>query len=162
MRFRFPQPIRAWFAQGLTPHQLALAIAAGGTCAFFPVLGAATPLCVATALALRLNQPLVQGVNALTAPVYPAMVFLFVRVGEALTGAPAGGLDFSAWAEIVRRHPAEFLGKFGATVAHAVVGWGVLSAFGAPCAYLATRLVLRWAALAQQRRRPQLDLGRAS
>lgn len=135
--------VRGWLSRGLTPHQLALAVAVGGTCAFFPILGAATPLCALAALLLRLNQPVVQGINVLTTPLYPPAVLLFIRLGEALTGAPARGFDFAAWSRLGREHPGQFFARFGQTLAEGVVGWAAAAVLAAPLIYLAVRLVIR-------------------
>ena len=135
--------LRAGLTQGLAPHDVALAFAAGSVCAFFPVLGAATPLCVLAALALRLNQPLVQAINGLTFPLYPVLVVAFVHLGERLAGAPVRGLDLAAMSQLLRADPAAFLRRFGETLRHAVLGWAVVSAAAAPLIYAAARALLR-------------------
>jgi uncharacterized protein (DUF2062 family) len=155
-RRRGPRPgwreaLRVGLTQGLAPHEVALALAAGTVCAFFPVLGAATPLCVLAALALRLNQPLVQAINGLSFPAYPVMAVVFVHCGERLAGAPPRGLDLAAMSRLVRSDPAAFLQRFGQTLGHAVLGWAALSAVAAPLIYALARALLR---LSERRPRP--------
>lgn len=144
--------LRLALTQGLAPHELALALAAGAVCAFFPVLGAATPLCLLAALALRLNQPLVQAINGLSFPLYPLAAAAFVRCGERLAGAPARGLDLAAVSRMLRAEPAGFLQRFGEALGHAVLGWAAVSAVAGPLIYAATRLLLR---PAERRPRPR-------
>lgn len=60
---RVVSPLVNQLRQGITPEKLALTIALGGLIAVFPILGSATILCGFAAVALRLNQPIIQLVN---------------------------------------------------------------------------------------------------
>ncbi len=134
--------VRAQLHRGLRPHDLALAVAVGAACAFFPVLGLATPLCVVAAGLLRLNQPLVQAVNALTSPLYPALVLAFLRLGAGATRTPLPALDWRSFSGLVRSGSPRLLETIGQGVGQALLGWVILSAVWIPFAYFATRRLI--------------------
>ena len=73
---------------GITPEKIALSIAVGLALAVFPVLGSTTLLCAAAALILRLNMPAIQLVNWFAYPLQILLLIPFLRVGEAIFGAP--------------------------------------------------------------------------
>jgi len=120
------------FTQGITTEKIALSLAVGSFCAFFPILGAATPLCVVAAAGFRLNQPIVQIVNWGTAPIYLPLVYGFIRLGDFLLGSSRGPLD-----------PAVLFHHFGALAGHALLGWALLGPFWLGIGYFAALPVLR-------------------
>jgi hypothetical protein len=87
---------------GLKPERVALVIAVGFVFGTFPVLGTASLLCAAAAVALRLNLPAIQVVGQIVTPVQYALLLPLARVGARVIGFHAG---------------------FGGAVAHAVTGW---------------------------------------
>lgn len=124
--------------RGLRPHEVALAVAVGAACAFFPVLGLATPLCCLAALALRLNLPLVQAINGLTSPGYPAAVYLFVRIGAWASRNPTPSFGGASFWTLVRHPSPAVLAAIGQGLGLALVGWAVVAAAWIPLAYGAT------------------------
>lgn len=72
---KLKQTILAVLRQGVTPDKLALTLVLGMALGTFPVLGSTTALCFGVALALRLNQPLIQLVNYF---IYPVQLILYV------------------------------------------------------------------------------------
>ena len=120
---RLVAPIERQLTQGITPARLALALAVGGVIAVNPFLGTTTLGCLAAGGLLRLNQPVLQIVNLLGAPLQLALIVPWVRAGEWLYGAaplpvnPARLLgEFSAG-------PWRFLEDFGLTGLHAASAW---------------------------------------
>ena len=87
------EPLAAQLTQGITPEKISLSLAVGSLCAFFPVLGTATPLAFVAGAALRLNQAVMQAVNGLTAPAYFFVVLGLARLGDFLLGAAPQNLD---------------------------------------------------------------------
>ncbi|MFT3783174.1 MAG: DUF2062 domain-containing protein [Nibricoccus sp.] len=74
---RIVEPIMAQLKQGVTPDKIALTLAVGVACGLFPFLGT-WMLCFVVAVALRLNQPIIQIVNQLLWPIHiPAIPFWF-------------------------------------------------------------------------------------
>ena len=119
-------PILAQLRQGLTPHEVALTLALGTVCGIFPFLGFTTGLCFVTALALRLNQPIIQIVNQILWPVQLAMIVVYIKTGSRLYGAVP--LPFNP-AEVTKLladspHPwTEFWQRFGAMGLYAFTAW---------------------------------------
>jgi uncharacterized protein (DUF2062 family) len=129
----------------LSSHELGLAVALGSACAFFPVLGLATPLCLLVGILLRLNHALIQSLNALTTPIYPLVVLGFIQLGARLTGASGAIGDFSAfsrlWSDLVSgSHSGNLLAGAAALAAHAILGWLVASFAAVPLIYVICRL----------------------
>lgn len=75
--------------QGMTPKQLAMAVALGICLGTVPVLGATSILCMVAAFSLRLNMAAIQAVNYLF---YPVQLLLYIPFLKA--GAHIGGKDF--------------------------------------------------------------------
>ena len=96
LKRRLVDPVLALLRQGLSPRELALSLSFGAGVGIFPVLGVSTPLLTGIALWMRLNLPAIQLVNYLASPLQLLLIIPFVRVGEALTGAPPQPLSVSA------------------------------------------------------------------
>lgn len=119
--------IVAQFTQGFTPQKIALTIALGFVLGIFPILGATSVLCAFAALALRLNQPVIQLVNFLVSALQLALILVFVRLGEWLVNAPP--VSFSV-PELMRRFqasPAQFMQDFGLTGLHGILAWLIVA-----------------------------------
>lgn len=123
----------AALTHGLTAENIALIIALGFVLGTFPVLGCATVLCAAVALAFRLNLPALQVVGQIATPVQYLLLLPFARLGARLIGSGGG---------------------FSGAVLHAITGWfcicaptGVVLYFSLVC-LMRTRLRQRAAALA--------------
>ena len=80
------QPIVDLLKQGLSPTKLSIVLALGTTLSVFPILGTTTILCTAAALMFRLNLPAIQVANYLAFPVQIVLFFLFIEIGEKITG----------------------------------------------------------------------------
>lgn len=87
---------------GLKPEKIALLIAVGFVFGTFPVLGAASLLCAAAAIALRLNLPALQVVGQIVTPLQYALLLPLARIGGRVVG---------------------FYPGIGGAVVHAVAGW---------------------------------------
>lgn len=141
---RVRDPIVAQLTQGITPEKIALTVAIGSACALFPILGFTTLLCFLVALALRLNQPIIQLINQAFWPLHVPAILLCVRVGEAMFGVPHQ-LHFVREMHQVWNQPGSlwerlstFFAHFGPTAWHAIVAWVVM----APLYVLALYLIL--------------------
>jgi uncharacterized protein (DUF2062 family) len=95
--------------KNLKPETLALIVALGLVFGTFPVYGCPTLLCLAAALALRLNAPALQAVNYMASPLQLALLVPFHRVGERLLPAQTA--------------PAGLVSAFAAASTRAVAGW---------------------------------------
>jgi uncharacterized protein (DUF2062 family) len=140
------EPVRIQLTQGVTPQKVSLSIAIGSALALFPILGTTTGLGILAGVVLRLNQPVLQAINALCYPIYLPLIVVFIRLGEKVSGAPASGIDFTAMLSTFSHHPGDFFREFGATALHAVLGWAVVAPIWIPVVYLSLIRPMRWAA----------------
>jgi uncharacterized protein (DUF2062 family) len=139
-------PIVRQLTQGVTPRKIALSLAVGSSLALFPILGTTTALCVLAGILLGLNQPIIQGINALCTFVYFPLIVAFVRLGDRLTGAAPSSLDIPAMISMFSHHPRQFFREFGVTGLHAILGWAVVAPLWIAGVYLLSLPPLRAAA----------------
>lgn len=143
-RRRVVGPILAQLRQGITPQLIALTIAAGLVIGIFPILGATTLLCAVFALALRLNQPIIQLVNYLVYPLQILLLFPFYRAGERLFGQPP--VPLLSVVELSQRFwadPTQFFVDYGLVALYGVVVWILLAPLLVGALYLVLRLPLQ-------------------
>lgn len=126
---RIRDPILAQLTQGITPQKIALTFAVGSACALFPILGTTTILCIAAAIALKLNQPLIHLLNQLLWPAHIPVMYGCIRLGETLFSAPRVSFDVVRMTGLFWEHPTQFFHQFGATAFHAIVAWTLLAPF---------------------------------
>ena len=127
--------IFAQFTQGFTPQKIALTIALGFNLGIFPILGATTALCAIAGLWFKLNQPVIQLVNWLVAPIQLAMILVFVRIGEWLVRAQPVNFSIPELFHKFHESPAKFMQEFGVTGLHGIIAWLVIAPFLAALGY---------------------------
>ncbi|MCI0750052.1 MAG: DUF2062 domain-containing protein [Nevskiales bacterium] len=153
-RRRLVAPIVAQLRQGVAPAQIALALALGAALSVFPILGITTLLCALTALALRLNQPIIQLVNYLLLPVHVLLLIPFYRAGEWLFGAaPVPIVDIVELVGRFRAGPWQFILDYGRVGLYGIAVWALLAPPLTLAVYLACRPLLAAAAAGIRRRR---------
>jgi uncharacterized protein (DUF2062 family) len=126
---RLLDPIVAQLTQGITPEKIALTLAVGSAFALFPILGTTTLLCFIVAVALRLNQPIVQLINQALWPVHIPAIYGCVRLGESVFGAPHVQLGIRHMQQLLWSSPRLFVHQFGLTVLYALVAWAIVAPF---------------------------------
>lgn len=146
MRRRLANPLLLLLKQGLTPESLALSLALGATLGLFPLLGTTMALCGAAGVALRLSHPALQLANYAVYPLQLSLAVAFVRLGERLVGAAAVPLSVERLLVLVREDPLSFLGRFGWTGLHGVLGWVTVAPLLCGALYAALLPLLRHAA----------------
>jgi uncharacterized protein (DUF2062 family) len=122
-RRRVVEVMLAQLRQGITPRKIALTIALGFILGLFPILGTTTALCVLFGLILRLNQPIIQLVNWVAAPLQIPGIYFFIRVGEWLTHSAPISFSITALMLAFKASPIEFLKQYGATGLRGVLAW---------------------------------------
>lgn len=137
------KPIRDLFLQGTSPEKIALCLSCGVTLAVFPVIGATTLLCLAAALALRLNLPAIQAVNYLASPLQLALLLPLIRAGEFLFGAPPLPISATEIFSMVRETPDLAVTTLWNSTLRAVVAWALLAPLVLAIVYFPTRMVLQ-------------------
>jgi uncharacterized protein (DUF2062 family) len=138
-------PVMRQLTQGVTPEKISLTLAVGSAMALFPILGTTTTLCVIAGILLRVNQPIIQGVNAICTLIYFPLMLVFVRLGDAITGSKPSSLNIPLMISTATHHPRDFLKGFGVTALHAILGWAVVMPLWLPLVYFVALPVLRTA-----------------
>ncbi|HEY1794058.1 MAG TPA: DUF2062 domain-containing protein [Opitutaceae bacterium] len=136
-------PIAAQLTQGITPEKIALTLAAGSSFALFPILGTTTLLCLMIGVLLKLNQPIIQIINALCTPIHIPFILVMVRFGGWLFNEKSTHMGIRMMNHMLWEDPREFLEKFGITALHAVAGWALIMPFWAILVYVVALPVLR-------------------
>lgn len=134
-RRRFVRPILDQFTQGASPREIAMTLAAGFALGLFPILGATTLLCVIVGVAMKLNQPVIQAANWAAAGAQLALIVFFVRVGENVAGADPMPFSPSELVVEFKESPSAFMGRFGMTGLHGILGWILLVPGILACAF---------------------------
>jgi uncharacterized protein (DUF2062 family) len=142
-RERVVAVIVAQLKQGITPGKIALSIALGFTLGIFPIIGASTALCLLAGIILKLNQPLLLLINSFTVPLQPAMVLVFVRMGERLLHAPPVTFSIPELFHKFFADPVEFFREFGLTGLHGIFAWSLVAPAIVALIYYLTRPPLR-------------------
>jgi len=154
-------PIAHQLTQGITPEKIALTLAVGSACALFPIPATATLLCFVVGIILRLNQPLIQLVNALCAVPHILVVYELIRLGDFLFGVPQPRFTVSEfvirrphsipnlWAILINlwRDHGLYFHRFGEIALHALVAWAIIAPFWIFSIYKIAYPALRKAAL---------------
>ena len=146
LKRRLLDPVADQLTQGLSPDAVALTLALGLWLAVIPVVGATTILCFLAALAFRLNQPLMMGINYLSGPLQILLLVPFLRLGRILFGASEPTPSLSELARLVAQSPVRAIQTFWVATAHGVVAWLLVGPFLFAALFLALRPVLRAAA----------------
>jgi uncharacterized protein (DUF2062 family) len=141
-RRRVLAPILAQLRQGISADKIALTLALGGMLSIFPILGATTLLCGLAAVWLGLNQPIIQLVNWLCAPLQLALLIPFYRAGEVL-GAPHLALSIPQLARRFSAGPLQFFGDFAGIALGGIASWCVAAPVAGLLLYLSLRPPLR-------------------
>lgn len=142
-RSRLRRLVVEQLTQGVTPTRIALTLGLGALLSVFPVLGTTTALCTLAALWLRLNQPLIQLLNAALTPVHLLLLYPFYRAGERLFQQPP--VPLLAIPQLVERFgsdPRQFLIDYGMIAVYGSVVWLLVALVAVPLIYALTRPVL--------------------
>lgn len=101
-------------------------MAAGAAFGLFPIMGCTTPLCVGFSLTGRFNLPLMYAVCVVLTAAKIALIYPFLRIGEALCRATPLTVSLTELAAMWREDWMGVLARFGTSFGHAVLGWAVV------------------------------------
>ncbi len=132
-------PFETLILQGSSTSQLAYAVSIGVTFGLFPIMGVSIPFCFAAALVFKAPQPLTHAVNYAVYPLQIPLIFVFVRLGEWIMGAPNVSLAPTEIFELARTDHLRFIEEFGLTCLHAMLAW----CLSAPLIFVGTFQVVR-------------------
>lgn len=127
VRERVLAPLLDQLRQGVSPEKLALALTLGALIGIFPIIGSSTILCVVAGVVLKLNQPAMQVANYLAYPLQIPLVFVFVRIGETILGAPHVSFSVPELMREFNRDPEAFARQFGMTGLRGIFAWAILA-----------------------------------
>ncbi len=146
-RARLKRVVVAQLTQGVTPKRVAFTLALGAVISVFPVFGTTTALCALAAWLLRLNQPLMQLVNAVLAPLHVLLLYPYYRAGEHLFGRePAPLLAVTELADRFAHSPKQFVLDYGMVAVGGMVVWLISALVVIPLLYAVLRPVVETAA----------------
>ena len=132
-------PFETLILQGKSTRELSFAVAIGVTFGLFPIMGFSIPFCFAAAMVFKAPQPLTHAVNYAVYPLQIPLIFVFVRLGEWILGAPNVALSPSEILELARTDLVRFVEEFGLTCFHAMLAWCLF----APLIFVGTFLTVR-------------------
>jgi uncharacterized protein (DUF2062 family) len=117
-----------WLLEGFSPERLALSLALGFVLGCIPVVGVPTCLCVAVALAFRLNHPAIQAANYAAMPFQVALIAPLVKLGGWLMPAFAAqrrdlSLLLHAPITTALHAPGPLLAQLGIMAGQALLAW---------------------------------------
>ena len=133
---RLKDKMIGFLKQGITPRDLALAVALGVTLGTFPVIGSTTLLCIAASVFLRLNLPAIQSVNWIVSPLQLLLIIPLFKLGSMLFGAAGVTVGLS---EIIAMMQADLFGtirEYLFVTLRAICVWGLAAPLLAGGVYL--------------------------
>jgi len=136
-------PIAVQLTQGITPEKIALTLAVGSALALFPILGTTTLLCLLAGILLRLNQPIIQIINALCTPIHLPVIFCMVRIGSWMFNVQSTHMGIRMMNHMLWEDPRDFFERFGITAVHAIAAWALIAPFWMVIIYIFALPVLR-------------------
>lgn len=146
-------PIVRQLTQGISPHKISQAAAAGLTLGIFPIIGSTTLLTLLVGIPLKLNQPVLQAFKSLAIPLQWATVLGFYRLGEMLYGAPHVSLSIPRMMERFFAEPGPFFRDYGMTAVYGITVWCIGAPFFALVIYYLMMPIVTSMAKALQNRR---------
>ena len=123
MRVADPQTL---LRTGLSPEDLALAIAVGFVLGCLPLWGISSMLCLGVAATLRLNLIATQTANWLALPLQILLLFPFLRFGEWMLRSHASTHAFALHSFTYSSY-AHIFSDVGILLVHALAGWTLLA-----------------------------------
>lgn len=116
-------PLLAELKKGVSPDEIAAAVAVSLAIAVNPIIGTTTILCLLAGKIFRLNHLIMQTINYFSYPLQLLLIIPLVRLGEWITGAEQMPLNPALIIEELNRSFSGFLVKFGMAGLHGLLGW---------------------------------------
>lgn len=137
-------PLLALLRMGVSPETLAWSFATGVVIGINPLLGSTTILCLAIAIAFRLNLVASQLGNHIVYPLELLLFIPFLRAGRVLFRSPPVPLAPHDILQAARNHPIALVKQLWMWEWHALVIWAIVSTITLPLlALLLTPLMRR-------------------
>jgi hypothetical protein len=130
--------IIGFLRQGMTPRDLALALALGVTLGTFPVIGATSMLCVAASVLLRLNLPTIQSVNWAVSPLQLTLLIPLFKLGSVLFGGATVTVSLTTLIAMMQTNLIGTIREFLIVTVHGIGAWVLVAVPAAAFVYLFT------------------------
>lgn len=127
--------------QGASPNGLARTCAVGFALAVFPALGTTTALCLLFGSLMKLNQPTLQAVNYILAPLQLLLIPVFMKMGAWIFSVPAVSFNLKTMMEEFFQSPGLFFVNYGVAGLMAMVAWLFVMPFVAFITYRVLKVV---------------------
>lgn len=142
-RSSWRQPFLELLRQGVSPEKIALTIALGIVLGVTPVLGSTLLLCTGASVALGLNLPAIQLVNALVYPLQLLFLIPFYKVGARMFGADASTISLDGVLTLIQSGVLLAIRTLWVVTVHALVAWLILGAAACSILYVVLVPVIR-------------------
>ena len=126
LREKVLNPILNQLKQGASPEKLAWSVSLGASLALFPIMGSTTFICAIVGQVFRLNHVAMQTVNYLFYAPQLALIPVFIRLGEKMTGAEPLSIDLVVMKDLFMESPGRFMRDFGMAGVHGMLAWAVI------------------------------------
>jgi uncharacterized protein (DUF2062 family) len=140
---RIALPILALLRMGASPEKLAWSLAFGLLIGINPILGSTTVLCLAVAVALRLNVAASQIANHIVYPLEIILVIPFIHIASRIFHTAPMPLSANQLLHAAHEHPLALIRQLWLWEWHAFLLWTILAAIGIPIFALVLTPLLR-------------------
>lgn len=124
---KIKQKFIVFLKQGITPNQLAMAVASGICIGIIPLLGTTSVLCIIAAFSFRLNMAAIQTVNYLIYPLQLLLFIPFLKIG-AYIGKQEFNYCLSDITTMIYEHPWATIVHFFVINMYALLVWIIVAA----------------------------------
>ena len=141
--YKLKNTLLEFLKQGITPHELALAISLGMIIGMFPVQGITTFLCILISIIFRLNLVVIQLANYLSIPFMMFMIIPFYVLGNLMFST--GEFHWGVY-ELLNFFETDFLGALRAlswSILYAILVWLIFAPIGMIITYIISVRIIK-------------------
>lgn len=124
---RLLKTLYEFLKQGISPQELALAVALGVTIGMFPIQGTTTLICILVSLLFRLNIVVIQLANYLSIPLMMVMLVPFYTIGHHLFGNSPFNRNLEEIMLLFQHDLVAALTELSWSIGYAVLAWLILA-----------------------------------
>ena len=129
--------------QGISPQELALAVALGVTIGMFPVQGTTTLICILVSLVFRLNIVVIQLANYLSIPLMMVMLVPFYTIGHHLFSRSPFTWNLEQLMLLFKHDFVGALTQLSWSIGYAVLTWLILAPLATVIIYFIALRILK-------------------
>lgn len=140
---RFIKTLYEFLKQGISPHELALAVALGVTIGMFPIQGTTTLICILVSLLFRLNIVVIQLANYLSIPLMMVMLVPFYTIGHHLFSNSPFDRNMEEIMLLFQHDLVGALTELSWSIGYAVLAWLILAPLATAIIYFIALRILK-------------------